>query len=213
MSDDQEIKDKIIITALKNINFDGWNKETILEGFISNKIKVEDYELLFPNGIVDTIIHFADMSDRLMIKEFKRTDNSELRTPDKIKQLLIYRFKILNPYKEAVRKSIAILALPTNSKFALNALYKTTDEIWRAVGDRSTDFSFYTKRASLASVYSTTKMSWLGSLDPDLSKVEEFIDRRLKNLKLLGSITKPLKENLNKPFKILNDFPFFNFNR
>ena len=213
MSDDQEIKDKIIITALKNINFDGWNKETILEGFISNKIKVEDYELLFPNGIVDTIIHFADMSDRLMIKEFKRTDNSELRTPDKIKQLLIYRFKILNPYKEAVRKSIAILALPKNSKFALNALYKTTDEIWRAVGDRSTDFSFYTKRASLASVYSTTKMSWLGSLDPDLSKLEEFIDRRLKNLKLLGSITKPLKENLNKPFKILNDFPFFNFNR
>ena len=213
MSDDQEIKDKIIITALKNINFDGWNKETILEGFISNKIKVEDYELLFPNGIVDTIIHFADMSDRLMIKEFKRTDNSELRTPDKIKQLLIYRFKILNPYKEAVRKSIAILALPKNSKFALSALYKTTDEIWRAVGDRSTDFSFYTKRASLASVYSTTKMSWLGSLDPDLSKVEEFIDRRLKNLKLLGSITKPLKENLNKPFKILNDFPFFNFNR
>tara|TARA_A100001015_G_scaffold221572_1_gene249415 strand:- start:569 stop:739 length:171 start_codon:yes stop_codon:yes gene_type:complete len=56
-------------------------------------------------------------------------------------------------------------------------------------------------------------MSWLGSLDPDLSKVEEFIERRLKNVKLLGSITKPIKENLNKPFNILNNFPFFNFDR
>ncbi len=56
-------------------------------------------------------------------------------------------------------------------------------------------------------------MSWLGSLDPDLSKVEEFIERRLKNVKLLGTITKPIKENLNKPFEIFNNFPFFNFNR
>ena len=70
-----------------------------------------------------------------------------------------------------------------------------------------------TKRGILAGVYSTTKMSWLGSLDPDLSKVEEFIERRLKNVKLLGSITKPIKENLKKPFEILNNFPFFNFNR
>jgi ubiquinone biosynthesis protein COQ9 len=213
MSDNLEIKDKIINDALKNINFDGWTKETILTGFVSNKINVDDYEILFPNGIIDTIIHFADLSDRLMIKEFKETDYTDLRTPDKIKQLLLCRFRVLNPNKEAVRKSIACLALPKNSKFALKALYKTTDEIWRTVGDRSTDISFYTKRGILAGVYSTTKMSWLGSHDPDLSKVEEFIERRLKNVKLLGSITKPIKENLNKPFNIFNNFPFFNFNR
>ena len=172
MSDDLEIKDKIINDALKNINFDGWTKETILTGFVSNKINVDDYDILFPNGIIDTIIHFADLSDRLMIKEYKETDYSDLRTPDKIKQLLLCRFRVLNPNKEAVRKSIACLALPKNSNFALKALYKTTDEIWRTVGDRSTDISFYTKRGILAGVYSTTKMSWLGSLDPDLSKVE-----------------------------------------
>ena len=84
MSDNLEIKDKIINDALKNINFDGWTKETILTGFVSNKINVDDYEILFPNGIIDTIIHFADLSDRLMIKEFKKTDYSDLRTPDKI---------------------------------------------------------------------------------------------------------------------------------
>ena len=37
MSDNLDIKDKIINDALKNVNFDGWNKETILTGFISNK--------------------------------------------------------------------------------------------------------------------------------------------------------------------------------
>ena len=30
MSDDLEIKDKIVNDALKNINFDGWTKKTII---------------------------------------------------------------------------------------------------------------------------------------------------------------------------------------
>ena len=47
MSDNLEIKDKIINDALKNINFDGWTKETILTGFVSNNINVDDYEILF----------------------------------------------------------------------------------------------------------------------------------------------------------------------
>ena len=213
MSKDMFMKDKIINSALKNINFDGWTKETILSGFLANKIKIDDYEKIFPNGTIDSILHFANLSDRLMIERFLEIDNSNLKTPDKIKQLLLTRFTILNPNKEAVRKSIAILALPKNSKQALKSLYKTTDEIWRTVGDRSTDFSFYSKRVTLAGVYSTTMMSWLGSIDPDLSKVEEFIDRRLDNVKLIGSITKPLKENMKTPFDIISKFPFFNFNR
>ena len=213
MSEDIHIKDKIIISALKNINFDGWTKESIISGFESNKIKIDNYEIIFPNGIIDAMIHFADLSDRQMIEKFHEIDKSNLKIPDKIKKLLLSRFTILNPNKEAVRKSIAILALPKNANYALKALYKTTDEIWRTVGDQSTDFSFYSKRVILAGVYSTTLMSWLGSIDPDLSKVDEFIDRRLKNVKLIGTITKPFKEKMKSPLDIFSKFPFFNFNR
>ena len=37
MSDDLDIKDKIINDALKNINFDGWTKETIKLNLITYK--------------------------------------------------------------------------------------------------------------------------------------------------------------------------------
>ena len=121
MSDDLEIKDKIINDALKNINFDGWTKETILTGFVSNKINVDDYDILFPNGIIDTIIHFADLSDRLMIKEYKETDFLDLRTPDKIKQLLLCRFRVLNPNKEAVRKSISWFSFTKKFKVCIES--------------------------------------------------------------------------------------------
>ena len=213
MLDQIELKDEIIINALKNINFDGWSKNSILTGFNSQYKDEEMYSELFPNGIIDTIIHFADIADRQMVKKYLEEDFKNQRIPEKIKKLLMARFEFLNPYKEAVRRSVAILALPNNSKIAIKSLYNTTDKIWSAVGDQSTDISFYTKRASLAGVYSSTFMSWLGSTDPDLQKVDEFIDRRLANINFIGKITKPFKENLNFTFDQLNKFPFFNFNR
>ena len=211
MLDQIEIKDEIIINALKNINFDGWSKKSLLTGFNSQNNGEEMYDKLFPNGIIDTVIHFADIADRKMLKNNFEEDFKDQRIPKKIKSLLMSRFKFLNPYKEAVRRSVAILALPNNSKFALKSLYNTTDKIWGATGDQSTDISFYTKRASLAGVYSSTLMFWLGSTDPDLKKVDEFIDRRLANINFIGKITKPFKKNLNFTFDQFNKFPFFPF--
>ena len=213
MLDQIELKDEIIINALKNINFDGWSKNSILTGFNSKNKDEEMYNELFPNGIIDAIIHFADIADRQMVKKYLKKDFKDQRTHEKIKNLLMSRFEFLNPYKEAVRRTVAILSLPNNSKIAIKSLYNTTDKIWEAAGDQSTDISFYTKRASLAGVYSSTLMSWLGSTDPDLKKVDEFIDRRLANINFIGKITKPFKENLNFTFDQLNKFPFFNFNR
>ena len=213
MLDQIELKDEIIINALKNINFDGWSKNSILTGFNSQNKDEEMYNELFPNGIIDAIIHFADIADRQMVKKYLKKDFKDQRTHEKIKNLLMSRFEFLNPYKEAVRRTVAILSLPNNSKIAIKSLYNTTDKIWEAAGDQSTDISFYTKRASLAGVYSSTLMSWLGSTDPDLKKVDEFIDRRLANINFIGKITKPFKENLNFTFDQLNKFPFFNFNR
>ena len=213
MLDQIELKDEIIINALKNINFDGWSKKSVSSGFNVQNKNEELYNDLFPNGIIDAIIHFADIADRQMLQGHLREDFKDQRIPEKIKKLLMARFEFLNPYKEAVRRSVAILALPNNSKIAIKSLYNTTDKIWSAVGDQSTDISFYTKRASLAGVYSSTLMSWLGSTDPELQKVDEFIDRRLNNINVIGKITKPFKENLNFTFDQLNKFPFFNFNR
>ena len=182
MSEDISIKDKIIASALKNINFDGWSENSILSGFEECNVDKAKYVDLFPNGNLDAILHFASYTDRLMLERYQKTKLDLERVPEKIKFLLLARFEILNPNKEAVRKSLVIVSLPQNAKFAIKSLYKTTDAIWRTLGDKATDFSFYTKRGTLAGVYSSTLMSWLGSYDPDLKKLEEFLDRRLDML-------------------------------
>tara|TARA_B100001123_G_scaffold81569_1_gene92913 strand:- start:414 stop:1058 length:645 start_codon:yes stop_codon:yes gene_type:complete len=213
MSEDICIKDKIIASALKNINFDGWSEKSILSGFEECNVDKSKYSDLFPNGKLDAILHFASYTDRLMLERYQKTKLALERVPEKIKFLLLARFEILNPNKEAVRKSLVIVSLPQNAKFAIKSLYETTDSIWRALGDKATDFSFYTKRGTLAGVYSSTLMSWLGSNDPDLNKLEEFLDRRLDNVKLIGQLSKPLKEKINFAFDQFGKFSFSNFNR
>ncbi len=213
MSDQINLKDKIIDAALKNINFDGWSKDSILTGFKAHSIDEKTYDDLFPRGIIDAVLHFGDFTDRQMINLYEKNDNKDLRMPEKIKSLLLVRFEILKPYKEAVRRSIGILALPNNSKLALKAMYNSTDEIWKAAEDRATDFSFYTKRATLAGIYSSSLMYWLGLTDPDLKNVEQFIDRRLDNVNMIGKFTKPIKDTFKFSFDPLSKFSFFNFNK
>ena len=78
-------------------------------------------------------------------------------------------------YKEAVRSSISLTALPINTKISLNILYRTCNSIWRIAGDKSTDFSFYTRRISLAAVYTSTLLFWLND-NSDNNMKKDFLN-------------------------------------
>ena len=57
--------------------------------------------------------------------------------------------------------------------------YNTVDVIWRAAGDTSTDFNFYTKRGLLAAVYASTVLFWLDDRSEDCAATWAFLDRRI----------------------------------
>lgn len=48
------------------------------------------------------------------------------------------------------------MALPENVGSSLRELARLADEMWFLAGDRSVDFSWYTKRATLSTVYAST---------------------------------------------------------
>ena len=104
------------------------------------------------------------------------------------------RLKLCQKYKEAVRSSIALTAIPTNAKTSINILYRTCNSIWRISGDKSTDFSFYTRRISLATVYTSTLLFWLNDKSKDNVETEFFLDRRLRDIRKISSFKKPFSE-------------------
>src|SRR3954467_15097710 len=108
------------------------------------------------------------------------------------------RLGIVEPWREAVRRALTVLALPQNAPLALRLLYETVDGIWYAAGDRATDFSFYTKRATLAGIYAATLLYWLEDRSPDFADTREFLDRRLADAARIGAVRRRFAAGLDR---------------
>ena len=79
------------------------------------------------------------------------------------------------------------MALPSNIRPSLAELARLSDEIWFLAGDTSVNTSWYTKRASLSAIYSSTEIFMTTDQSTDFAETEEFLDRRLDEAKSVGS--------------------------
>ena len=102
--------------------------------------------------------------------------------PERVRAVIALRLAQNRPHKEAVRRAVAVLALPRHAGSAAACTARTVDAIWHAAGDRSADFSWYTKRAILAAVYAATLLFWLRDSSEDDAATLAFLDRRMAGI-------------------------------
>lgn len=179
-SDIWQLRDKIVDASLASIPFDGWTIEALNRGATHIGLPVSDAARAFPAGAIDAIEHHSRLADRRMLNALTDFDTLPIRV--RIATAVRTRLEQNAPHREAVRRACAMLALPTNTPMAARCLYRTVDAIWRAAGDTATDWNFYSKRALLAGVYSTTLIYWLDDRSEDLHETWAFLDRRIENV-------------------------------
>jgi ubiquinone biosynthesis protein COQ9 len=116
------------------------------------------------------------------------------------------RIEVMTPHKESARRAAAFLALPQNAPLAARLLFSTVDAIWRAAGDQTSDFNYYTKRALLAGVYGSTLLYWLSDSSEDHADTWTFLDGRIGDVMKIqqarGSVERGLAQFPN-PLSIL----------
>ena len=105
-----------------------------------------------------------------------------MKIREKIRALVWHRLEIMGPAREAVRRALAILAMPQNLPLALRISWRTADLMWRIAGDTSTDFNHYTKRMTLGAVYGSTLLVWLDDQSEGWSETAAFLDRRIDDV-------------------------------
>lgn len=79
------------------------------------------------------------------------------------------------------------MSLLGNIPASLKELDALTDEIWYLAGDTSVDFSWYSKRASLAGVYASSEVFMTTDTSADFVATSEFLDRRLEDVQKVGA--------------------------
>ena len=206
----KEIRFNLIKAMLPHVPFDGWSWEAMEQGAIdigfekkkTPPLRIKIFKDLFIKGSIDFIDVFSEMIDLEVKENYFLIDPKPKRIPEKIKKIIMLRLNLCQKYKEAIRSSISLTALPINAKTSINILYRTCNSIWRISGDKSTDFSFYTRRISLATVYTSTLLFWLNDKSIDNVETEFFLDRRLRDISKISSFKKPFAEVK----KITNNF-------
>lgn len=181
-SEVETIRRKLFEAALNHVPFDGWSKTSLRKAADDISASEGEAGLAFPGGAQDLVDYFIADADAKMVDALAKLDMSEMRVRERITAAVKARIEAVGEVREAERKAVVYVALPLNAATGLKCLARTVDAMWQAVGDSSTDFAYYSKRAILAGVYSATLMYWLSDESEGYGDTWAFLDRRIDDV-------------------------------
>jgi ubiquinone biosynthesis protein COQ9 len=203
----EAIKNQLLDAALAHVPFDGWSETTFRAAIADSGVADGLARALFPRGGVDLALAFHARGDALMLARLVETDLTAMRFRDRIALAVRTRLELAD--KELVRRGTTLFALPQHAADGARAIWGTTDKIWTALGDTSTDLNWYTKRGTLTAVYGSTVLYWLGDGSLDHQASWDFLDRRIDQVMQFEKVKAGLRENplgkalIDGPLKIL----------
>ncbi|RMH48039.1 MAG: COQ9 family protein [Alphaproteobacteria bacterium] len=180
---------------MPHVPFDGWSQATLAAAAAEAGVGPDLVRALFPRGGVDLALAFHDRADRQLAEELARAPAGHLRYSERVAHAVRRRLEIVAPHKEAVRRAAALFALPIYAAEGMRALWRSADTIWRALGDQSTDYNWYTKRMTLAGVISATLLYWLGDSSEGAGRTWDFLDRRIEEVMRIERAKSALRRN------------------
>lgn len=201
-----KLQTELLLAALPHVPFDGWTRAALERGAEDAGIDAPLVRHAFPEGGRDAIAAFSAWADQAVERKAAKHDLGQMRVRDRVTFGVRSRLEFLTPHKEAERKALAEIATPPGA-LAAKLLYHTCDRIWRLAGDTSTDYNFYTKRALLAGVVTSTTLYWLGDSSEHHEATWAFLDRRIENVMQMGKRIGQMKTRAEK----IDPKPVFDF--
>lgn len=180
-----QMQDTILSSALKRVPEYGFSPKALTlgaqdAGFLEVSVQ------LFPRGVYD-LINYHLVTQRLALKNnVQFNSETKLGLGRKVKIITMERLKANKDIIHRWQEALGYMSLLGNIPASLKELNALSDEIWYLAGDTSVDFSWYTKRATLAGVYASSEMFMTTDQSPDFVATSEFLDRRLQDVQKVG---------------------------
>jgi ubiquinone biosynthesis protein COQ9 len=185
----------VLAAALPQVAFDGWSDRTLAGAVKEAGVDPALARLAFPRGGVDLALAFHNAKDAELAGELASADLLGLRFRDRVAWAIMRRLELVAGDREAVRRGATLFALPIHAADGARAIWHTSDTIWTALGDSARDFSWYSKRATLAAVYSSALLYWLGDETPGFTATREFVARRIDDVMRFEGLKAKVRSN------------------
>jgi ubiquinone biosynthesis protein COQ9 len=182
IDDLEPVRAAILKEALERAPFEGFTAQALRDAARAAGYDTGTMRVAFPKGPGDLLAYWSRGLDARMAEDLKTRGLDNMRIRDKVTLAVRLRIEAMAEHRAAARRAASTLTLPHNAALGPRLLYETVDAIWRAIGDTSTDFNFYSKRAILAGVYSSTLMVWFEDFSDGCEKTWTFLDHRIENV-------------------------------
>ena len=183
-------RSRILAATLTHVPFDGWTWKAVSHGARDCGYAEPEAHLAFPEGIREVVSAYSAKLDQRMqtALEARAAEMTGMKARERVAFALRLRLESASGEREVIRRLVAFLALPENYGLGTRLLWSSVDAVWRAAGDRSTDFNFYTKRGLLAGVVGATILYWLADESEGYADTWAFLDRRIDEVLRVGSL-------------------------
>jgi len=178
----ERLRRELALPVGENAVFDGWTRAAVDSAARQLGLDPVQARLAMPKTQAGMIDLYIQEVDRALEAWFTPQRIAKLKIRERIRALVWHRLEIMGPAREAVRRGLAILAMPQNVPLAVRIGWRSADLMWRIAGDTSTDFNHYTKRMTLGVVYGSTLLAWLDDQSDGWSDTGDFLDRRIDDV-------------------------------
>lgn len=162
--------------------FDGWRAEAVTMAASEGGVDADIAHLAFSAGAMDMIDAWFASIDTRMLEALTPEKLVTMSIRQRIIALVTARLTLLARDREALRRALAVMALPQNSVRAARLGWRSADVMWRAAGDSATDLNHYSKRLTLAAVYAATLLVFVDDESEDWADSRAFLDRRIEGV-------------------------------
>lgn len=160
-------------------SFDGWSDAAVENAAKDAGIDPAVARLAFPGGAMDMIAAWVAYVDAAMEAAFPPEKLAAMKIRERIRALVQFRLDAATGKEEALRRALAIQAMPQNAAAALKQGWHIADAMWRLAGDTATDYNHYTKRAILEGIYGATLAVFVGDESEGKADTRTFLERRI----------------------------------
>lgn len=174
-----ELRVALAPTVAESAVFDGWSEAAVRSAAEQRGVDPDVAVLAYPGGAMDMIAAWIASVDQAMVAAFPPERIATMKIRERIRALVAFRLEAMAGSEEALRRALAIMAMPQNAARALTLGWGSADRMWRLAGDTATDYNHYTKRAILSSLYAATLAVFVSDESDGKADTHAFLGRRI----------------------------------
>src|SRR5690606_39405019 len=199
---DQTLRGRIIEAAMKLANERPWKDMTLLDIAEATGVTLVDLKKEFSSKSEILAAFTRAVDDEVLRRAPKRESTTSRR--DALFEILMTRFDVLAPYKQALRSIAGDLRAPEPAFVC--AFLASQHWMLQAAGIETSGLRGRMKVGGLAGVYASVLRTWLKDDDPGLARTMAALDRRLRRGERAMSNLEDVRSGIRRVADMLASF-------